>query len=293
MFTPEGYWSWDEICVAVCDWTQDITLATRFPSFVRAAEDWTSYEIDQLIHQKLLDEGFAENRAELNFALRVCELWVLANFLDTFDTVLCSPSGRTMRCHPPIKAHGDAFDWWTWPLSQKKFGVTESTGYLDYFRNSNFQIADAKDRFCAIDYVTGQIKLKPNSVQLFLQSSYGHGPSDNDARRFIEEQVRPFIGWSICWNPKDIPKTKSEIYSEIGFQDVDWATFEASIRTSKIAKDTQHQSVMECLLSAYPNGKGKATWETVELKVGYSRRSIVRALKQNGLWEDWAEGGQS
>lgn len=293
MYTPEGYWSWDEICVAVCDWTQDLTLATRFPSFVQTAQDWTSYEIDQFIHQKLLDEGFAENNAELYFALQVCELWVLANFLDTFDTVLCSPSGRTMRCHPPIKAHGDAFDWWTWPLSGNKFGVSESYGYLEYFRNGNFKIADAKNRFCAIDYVSGQIKLKPNSVQLFHQSSYGHGPSDEEVRKFIEQQVRPFVGWSICWNPKDIPESKSEIYSEIGFQDVDWLALETSARTSKFGRETPHQSVLECLLSAYPNGKGKATWETVELKVGYSRRSIVRALKQNDLWAEWAKEGQT
>ena len=44
---------------------------------------------------------------------------------------------------------------------------------------------------------------------------------------------------------------------------------------------------------AFPNGKGENTWSFVEKRVGYSRRSIIRALEQFGGQEKWATGGQA
>lgn len=53
------------------------------------------------------------------------------------------------------------------------------------------------------------------------------------------------------------------------------------------------QRIVDYVLQAFPDGKGPATWETVQLKVGYSRRSIVRALKDFDVYYDWARGGQT
>lgn len=291
MYTPEGYWSWDEICIAAFEWTEDLAIATKFPDVITHFANKRPWNVQQILCKKLVEDGFAESAEESRFALEICELWILANFLDTFDVIVCSPAGTTMRCPPAITAHGDALDWWVWPLSHPKFGNAESHGYLEFYRKGHFRVADARKRFCAIDYLSGRIKLKPNSVRLFWGSSHGHGPSEEEARTFIEDQVRPFVGWSICVNPKDLPDTRAELFSALGFGDVDWEAFGVD-QSTDAEKANRHRNVLECVLSAYPNGKDKATWEAVEREVGYSRRSIVRALKQNDLWLDWAKGGQ-
>lgn len=39
------------------------------------------------------------------------------------------------------------------------------------------------------------------------------------------------------------------------------------------------ENILDCFNKAFPQGKGSATWEEVESRVGYSRRSIQRALQ--------------
>ncbi len=291
MFTPEGYWSFTEIQEAACSWANDLVIASAFPSLIAETEDLNAWKVEQVLHQKLVADEYVENAAEARFALQVSQLWVLANVLDTFDAVLCSPTGMTMRCPPPICAHGDALDWWTWPLAGPKFGTGEAYGYLEYFRQGTFSISDAMARFCVIDADSGLIKLKPNSIRLCNLSSYGHGADEKTIRTFINEQVRPIIGWSICWNPADIPKTKGEIYTSLGFTDINWGEFEnGNVKSQSIADSGKY--ILECIETAFPKGKGDTTWPDVEAKVGYSRRSIIRALKQNGLHSKWAKTGQ-
>lgn len=180
----------------------------------------------------------------------------------------------------------------SWPLSQKPFGTGESWGYLSFFKSGKFRISDANDRFCAIDYPSGTIRLKPNSARLFELSSYGHGCDYDEVKRFIDEQVRPVLGWAVCWNPTDIPEVESEILKGLGFADLDWNAID--FETAEVgAIKIPHESVLDCVLQAFPEGKQNATWAVVEKEVGYSRRSIVRALKQNDRWASWSQGGQN
>lgn len=292
MFTPEGYWSWDEVVTASVQWTHDLIIVKYCQSLIDQMESASSWETTRKINELLVEQGFVENIDQARFAIEVAHLWVLANFLDVYDAVLCSPAGVKMRCPPILKAHGDALDWWSWPLSRKPFGTSESSGYLNFFKNGNFRITDANDRFCAIDYLSGTVRLKPNSVRLFELSSYGHGCDYGEVTRFIDAQVRPVLGWAVCWNPVDIPETESEILKGLGFTDLDWDAIDYE-QVEMGAKKTPHAIVLECVLEAFPNGKGDATWAIVEKAVGYSRRSVVRALKQNNLWSSWSEGGQN
>jgi len=54
-----------------------------------------------------------------------------------------------------------------------------------------------------------------------------------------------------------------------------------------------NQTISDCVMSAFPSGKGSAIWDEVEAKVGYSRRSIVRALRSLNQYERWAKSGQT
>jgi hypothetical protein len=292
VFTPEGYWSWTDMCSAVVEWSREIAIAQRLPSMAQELTAMSGWDAENALYQKLIEDGFVDNRHEAQFALDVSALWLLANFLDTYETLLCSPSGTVMRCPPMLAAHGDAFEWWSWPLDQQKFGKSESSSYLDFFRHGKFRILDAQARFCAIDHLSGIIKLKPNSIDLFSRSSYGHGPEKNEIQLFIDQQVRPFVGWSICWSPDDIPETQREVFGSLGIQNIDWERIEDHSFDKSKASQNSASNVIDCVIAAFPDGKGDVTWPDVEAKVGYSRRSILRALKQNGLHSKWAKPGQ-
>lgn len=293
MFTPEGYWSWQEIVEEASSWTLQIVAASIAPELTAERLEKAPYKCEDLLLKRLVSSKQVENISEARFTMDLLKLWVLANCLDRYDAVLCSPDGRTLRCPPILKAHGDAFDWWVWPLSKEKISNGEPYGYFEAFRSGKFHIEDAHARFCAIDYDTGTIRLKPNTVRLLWSASYGHNGFDTheDTLHFIDEQIRPIIGWSICWNDNDVPETTKELFEELGFGDLDWTAIEKSETNPKPAAKNG-TNVLECIMTAFPNGKGDVTWPDVEAKVGYSRRSIVRALKQNGLHSKWANTGQ-
>jgi hypothetical protein len=285
MFTPEGYWSWHDTVRAASDWTLEIVATTLAPEVTVDQLDSAPHKCKEIIYEKLITTKRVETLSEARFSFDLLELWVLANFMDTYEAVLCSPTGRTLRCPPLISAHGDAFDWWVWPLSNEKMSDGEASGYFKAFQANIFHIGHARQRFCAIDYETGDIRLKANTVHLLASASYGHSETKEGTLRFIDEQIRPIVGWSICWNPEEIPETRFELFEALGFGDLDFA--------KKRERDTSSGvHILECTLAAFPDGKGNVTWSNVEAKVGYSRRSIVRALRRNGLYSKWAKHGQ-
>tara|TARA_R110002051_G_scaffold57104_11_gene105915 strand:- start:8458 stop:9339 length:882 start_codon:yes stop_codon:yes gene_type:complete len=287
MFTPEGYWAWPEMIEQVESWTHDIVVASIEPALSVELAEARPSQVNEIIIEKLIAKGFVDNPKDARFAIQILELWVLANVMDTFDAVLCSPTGVRLECPPMIKTHGDAFDWWSWPLSRKKIDQSEAHGYFENFRKGQFSILDAQARFCVIDYETGLIKLKPNSTRLLYSSSYGHGDTHEGLQDFLERQVRPLIGWSICWNPESLPETEQELFDRLGFSNLDWETFNKGNQDLDSGQ-TAHDYVLQCVMTAFPDGKNGATWKVVEEKVGYSRRSIVTALKREGTYSDWA-----
>lgn len=52
------------------------------------------------------------------------------------------------------------------------------------------------------------------------------------------------------------------------------------------------QTVLRNIWQAFPEGKGSATWQTVERISGHSRRNISRALAKFGGQEEWAGTGR-
>lgn len=74
MFTPEGYWSFTEICEVVPDWTRDIITATRFQAQSNHLRNMNTWKFLETIEETLVAEGYARNRREARFAIEVCEL---------------------------------------------------------------------------------------------------------------------------------------------------------------------------------------------------------------------------
>jgi len=284
MFTPEGYWSWHDAVHSASEWTLEIVAASLAPELTYEQLEAAPHRCKEAIYKKFVSTNRVENLSEARFAFDLLELWILANFMDSYEAVLCSPTGTTLRCPPLLSAHGDAFDWWTWPLSKEKMSDGEAYGYFNAFRAGLFHIGHAQERFCAIDFNTGYVRLKANTVNLLSSASYGHSETRAETLRFIDEQIRPIVGWSICWNPAEMPKTREELFESLGFGDL-------KLSEKSGSNGRGAENVLQCILQAFPDGKGDETWPNVEEKVGYSRRSIVRTLKQKGLYSEWAQGG--
>lgn len=289
MFAPEGYWTWDEMFEASKNWTHQIVVRSILPEIMKAKSEPPTHEVHKAICDKLVNSGRSENLSEAQFAMELMELLILAKFMDLYDAVLCSPDGRTLRCPPILKSHGDALDWWIWPLSKEKISHGEAHGYFEAFRAGKFSIADALDRFVAIDYRTGTVKLKANTVRLLCGSSYGHGVDENAVLNFIDAQIRPIIGWSICWKQEILPETEQDLILSLGFAGLDWSDIRG--RSSIPSETNGYKHVSNCVMEAFPDGKGTEIWTEVEKKVGYSRRHIRRALMDEGIYETWARGG--
>lgn len=291
MFTPEGYWSWHELCEAAKDWTEQIVIRSIMPKAYFEDTPLRPYKLRQDLHEKLVSSGKAENHSEARFAMELMELWVLATFMDLYEAVLCSPDGRTLRCPPILKAHADGFEYWSWPLSNEKVSHGEAGGYFEFFRAGSFGIADSYARFVAIDHETGDIRLKANTRRLLQATSYNLGGTDDSVHKFIDEQIRPLIGWSICWDDEVFPETERDLFVTLGFVDLDWTDVDDVAPQNSDA--SSYKNIVACVLEAYPSGKGTAIWDEVENKAGYSRRSIVRALKAEGAYSTWAKGGHT
>ncbi|WP_306132234.1 hypothetical protein [Roseivivax marinus] len=282
MYTPEGYYSFHDLRELAPKWTDTICFRGK----LCAPPEQETPKRREIVN-RLVASGYAESPLEAEFCLEICELWLVANILDLYDVTLCSPAGVRMRCPKALTAHGDAFDWWLWPLGGQKFGSGESCSYLYFFRHGNFRAKDAWARFPAINTEKGVVALAANSRTLFSGTSYGHGPDEN-IDTFIDEQVRPYLGWGLCFNPNDLPDHEEELFAAFGLPN----SLEPDAETNNKKSTSAHKDVMSCIRQAYPYGKGAAVWETVEAKVGYSRRSIVRALRHHGQYEEWIKGEQ-
>lgn len=100
--------------------------------------------------------------------------------------------------------------------------------------------------------------------------------------RLTAQALAPFNGWSVSLNENVVEPYVKSLRKMIANFNIE--------EFSKGAPDAL-SPVVACTLTAYPNGKGEATWADVEARVGYSRRSIVRALGDAGQ-KDWATRGQ-
>jgi hypothetical protein len=62
--------------------------------------------------------------------------------------------------------------------------------------------------------------------------------------------------------------------------------------TVNVSKHGTAPFIVDCVFTAFPDGKGDSKWSDVYVHTGYSRRAIVRALKTLGRKDEWARGGQ-
>lgn len=133
--------------------------------------------------------------------------------------------------------------------------------------------------FCFPDDFAGRVKLKKREF-LGVDKKRGWVIVDNFTKNLVniftgqEESPNfgPVLGAPLCIRESRLP-TSLYLLS-------DWVTKEIVKRVSEESdgRGGAHDALV-CLEVAFPNGKEKHTWEEVQDKTGYSRRTILRALR--------------
>lgn len=283
MFAPEGYVRWDEVLEEIELWAQAVILARVYDA--NGKDPSIPFEkLPPISSGAMVKAGVAESHIEARFTFDLLQVWMLCQFIEQFEPVLAKPTSETFRCAYPICLHRDRLDWciWDWPPSQ----ISEFKRYFEYSRAGQFGRAEILARFCVIEPATGIVTQKNGSIEALDIAMHA------DARRPNEwfDYVRPFLGWSVCWREEVFTYELADFLENAGLIDEAlWArgAGQSTLAYSESASEVNAVNVVNCMIESFPDGKGRATWSDVEARVGYSRRTIVRAVKRDARVSNW------
>lgn len=229
MFAPEGYIRLTDLVPELHDWANRILLAYDLenegedPSSafdyhteadaVRISLAFKKLNLlypdanDRAQHERKIIE-FRKSRREQEFTSSLVAYLHLSETLLLFDTLVCSPSGQTMRAPTPLLLHIDRLDWCYLSMPPRK--VPEFRNFFEMFDKGLFDGEGLADRFCFIDSWMGIVRLKNNSLTSMVGASHLNLTSD-DAEDFYRHGVKPFLGHSIVWSPKNFPEEVVEL----------------------------------------------------------------------------------
>lgn len=299
MFAPEGYYNWEAATGAIGLWAVGCGLWADEMLQVKIAglendvgNNQVSTIASPLMFEKLTKFGQASSYQEAIFIEGLLHTWLLANFMKAYLPLVCSPSGRLMQSTPPIYLHADRLDWCPleWPFRSSAY----FRNYFDIRERHKPLSSDIDARSCSINVQTGLVTVKNNTSEMLGRCMHG---IEECSGQWLS-LVQPFAGWSLCWNPAEVPQDLAEVFISMGIDESEWTPPKDNRDSSRnsIDKNSPRPSglakAVQDTMEAYPSGKGFATWDEVEERVGFSRRHIVRALKQAGRYEGWARGGQ-
>lgn len=111
------------------------------------------------------------------------------------------------------------------------------------------------------------------------------GTRTRNEKSEVEFFLRPFNGFAVLVSVDSVNAAWRPIAEEFENTRVSGDEEDGSEKVT-------YEETLNCLLKAFPHGKGGATWRQVEKSVGYSRRTIVRAIKLADGHKDWASRGQ-
>lgn len=215
MFSPEGYHSFNDMTDTLRDWANRIFAAYLFEqrgcvSPTNAFQNGESSDLlvfkatRELLKQDGLDlvdasekdrEKIYERGHDDDFALSLIFHCLLSKLLMDFDTLLTSSSGNVIRPDDYIFLHLDRLDWVypRWPIRD----TPELGRIYELFDKGGFNGHSLAERYCFLDYYTGTIKMKNNSISGFKTCS--HFGEDAISQRYIEAQVEPFVSHAVVW----------------------------------------------------------------------------------------------
>lgn len=283
MFAPLGYLRWIEVQESIEIWAQAVIMAR-----IAEAEGENPTEpfrkLPPLSGDRMVRSGLAETYGQARFTYDLLQAWMMCRLIAEFEPLAVSSSGQLMRPTPAMLVHADEFRYidWTWP----PFKNPDLKSLFQLHERNGLSGHDIQSRFHVIDPESGLICEKNGSAAGISNSGGLLEAELSDPLKFI----RPYLGWALCWNSDIDELETSEILLAVGLdEEAEWANrVELEIPAgSKNLVEAASPDVVSCMLEAFPNGKGHATWKNVVAKVGYSRRTILRAVDSDPRVKEW------
>lgn len=275
MWCPVGYVAFSDALAQI----EDLAFFA-YLKLTGQKDDQSVFRLAQA--EEMVRSGLVEDGRNAALVRELMVEMLLARLIESWPPLACSAGGNLMRVDDVFFTHADRLDWIyiNWPMDK----MSEFSSYMTYHTDGNFTGLSVRRRYCFIDAEHGMICIKNNSATLFE----GASPNMGETGDKMVAIVKNFAGWALCWKEEDLPKSHELL--ERTFPAKDTSDFWRLACDAQPA-DSQRgdELVLSMVLQAYPDGKS-ASWEEVCRRVGYSRRSIERALAATGR-KDWKYQG--
>ncbi|MDO6588296.1 hypothetical protein Q4543_22645 [Salipiger sp. 1_MG-2023] len=276
MWCPPGYTSLHDVVEFAVE-AEDIFIARYklISHFLNGSladlesSEGFSEEIEQLERMVLSD---SEIRLVVSGA-RMFSAWLLAATLRKFRPLVCSPVGITLRPSRQVFEHYSGLDRILWSEAGESLKMRQKLA-----RNAfeEFSSSEPYRDFLYLDVSTGIIRRTESSIDEIGEPN------------LLNDLIENFEGWSVCFETEGLP---TDVVGLIDSVDPELVKYWKGAETFQGGKSGIHQFIYKCLIESYPDGKTES-WGAVENAVGYSRRSINRALDALGKQEWRTSGGQ-
>lgn len=233
MYCPVGYVSWSEMCEMTEDWALRIMLARKYdqegidPSLAFDSETQAERQFvtDEVKRRSSEAEHDIDLYWERQVHINILSAWILTKVIQEFETLVCSPHGSLMRAPPQLRSHLDELQWcYPWVIEGEKTGwslrnTSEFSRYFEIFDQKKKSFPNIADRLCFIDATSGTVTVKNNSLNYLI--NWG-GEDRIGAQNLIDKVIRPYVGWSMVWDPDEFPETLWEVLQMLGVDQPNW-----------------------------------------------------------------------
>lgn len=269
MWCPEGYSTLHEISPILdelSDIYSDRLMSEDFgPIPVVGSEEYLPEEFWPDFWQlHTMQNSFSEIKL-LTSEIELFHAWAVARMLDAISPLVSSPDGVVMRASTVLYENRfrlELFDWGNRGCDMNLRRALLDAAFINPARRP-------------LDWFRGFTL--PRGI---ISSPTAEALTDGGTN-FLSEVQGHFSGWAICFKDPEAPTDVQDLATLIGFD----------LSSNDRQSPDRLRHIFDCLVQAYPSGKTDA-WETVQKKVGYSRRSINRALDLHDPSKKWAQGGQ-
>ncbi|MCK0142536.1 hypothetical protein [Aliiroseovarius sp. F20344] len=278
MFAPEGYISFGLMSEFISDWVHRIYLAKLLQEDEEDLEGVFDFDMhpDSLLgsfklkqfrklHPDYPFEATNEEMQEyfdysqnMRFDISVLYHCLLSRVLKDFPTCVSSSEGLVIQPDESLFLHMDRLDWVhpVWPIRKSR----ELLNIFKLYEEGSFDTGDLAARYCFLDHTLGCIRLKNNSASGFERSS--HYLDSETTRKYIEQQVTPFVSWVLVWKRGALPDDFPTYLQQVGFIEPGWGLVGRSEGHERRSRPTERRGpkpsgAKEEYYRRYPHGKPK------------------------------------
>ncbi len=167
-----------------------------------------------------------------------------------------------MKAPEAILLHADRLDWcyWSWPVRD----TPEFSGLFELFDRGNFGAADLFGRFCCIDFKSGLVTVKNDTIQAFYRASHTD-IDERETQTLVDRLVQPFAGWALTWNPTSFPGQLPEVLQILGVFEEKWRGGASTFTRVNRGRPRKLDRALVAYREIYPDGHDSSgdTWKVV------------------------------